>query len=100
MCRQEEIPPVRLLEASFTPQDTFTGACSAPSLGWALGTLMSQASPSEPLAQRRQPHWLHPLPSPGLWAGLQDLSLGLGQLWLLLNEAVAWKHTQALTSSA
>lgn len=41
-----------------------------------------------------------PSVSPGLWAGLQDLSLGQDLLWLLLNEAVAWTHTQDLTSSA
>lgn len=77
-------------KASFTPQHAFPGACSAPALGWALGTLMSQASSPEAPAQRRQPNWLYPLPSPGLWAGLQDFSLGPGQLWLMLNEAVAW----------
>lgn len=56
-------------------------------------------SPEAP-ARRQEPHWLCTLPSPGLWAGLQDLSLGPGRLWSLLNESVAWTHSQDLTSDA
>lgn len=54
MFGQEEIPQVGLLEAfvkaSFTPQHAFTAVRSAPALGWALGTLMSQACLPNPLA--------------------------------------------------
>lgn len=86
-------------KASSTPQHTSTGACSAPPAGWGLGTLMSQAC------------LLNPLPSGGhtgctlclaQGCGLvcKELSLGPGGLWLLLNKAVAWTHTQDITSSA
>lgn len=44
-----------ICKASFTQQHDFPGACSAPALGWALGTVMSQACPHHPLPRGGHP---------------------------------------------